>query len=120
MGGGRQNLLSYNVFGYRFMKWVQFPDLPFLGVLISLVFSNQGKSLVFRVFSAIFEGFSRAFTGLERGKKSLVFWVVFLGFYINTKEWKIRVFAPEIKMVWVVRRVPAPLGSLRFFCESCS
>ena len=45
---------------------------------------------MFRVFSAVFLWFSRVFTGVERGKKSLVFWVVFLGFYLNTKEWKIR------------------------------
>ena len=29
-------------------------------------------------------------TGVEMGKKSFVFWVVFLGLYLNTKEWKIR------------------------------
>ena len=46
---------------------------------------------MFRVFSAVFLCFSRAFIGVERGKKSLVFRVVFLGFYLNTKEWKIRV-----------------------------
>ena len=45
---------------------------------------------MFRVLSAIFQGFSRGSTGLERGKKSLVFWEVFLGFYLNTKEWKIK------------------------------
>ena len=45
--------------------------------------------MVFRVFSGVF---SSVFIGeLERGKESLVFWVVFLGFYLNTKEWKIRV-----------------------------
>ena len=57
----------------------------------SLVFSKQGNSLVFWAFSAVTLCFSRVFTGVERGKKSLVFWVVFLGFYLNTKEWKIRV-----------------------------
>ena len=45
---------------------------------------------MFRVFSTVFLCFSRVFTGIQRGKKSLVFWVVFLGFYLNTKEWKIR------------------------------
>ena len=45
---------------------------------------------MFRVFSIVFLCFSRVFTGSERGKKSLVFWVVFLGLYLNTKEWKIR------------------------------
>ena len=45
---------------------------------------------MFRVFSAVFLCFSRAFTGVKRGKTSLVFWVVFLGFYLSTKEWKIR------------------------------
>ena len=39
--------------------------------------SNQGNSLVFQVFSAIFQGSSMVFTGFERGKKSLVFCVVF-------------------------------------------
>ena len=65
----------------------QNPDLPFLGVL---VFYNQGNSLVFRLFSAVFLCFSRVFWGVETAKKSLVFRVVFLGFYLNTKEWKIR------------------------------
>ena len=45
---------------------------------------------MFRVFSTVFLCFSRVFTGIQRGKKSLVSWVVFLGFYLNTKEWKIR------------------------------
>ena len=57
---------------------------------IALVFSNQGNSLVFWVFSAAFPCFSKGFPGLGGGKKSLVFRVVFLGFYLNTKEWKIR------------------------------
>ena len=35
---------------------------------------------MFRVFSAVFLCFSRVSAGLESGKKSLVFWVVFLGF----------------------------------------
>ena len=43
-----------------------------------------------RVFSAIFLCFSRVVPGVGRGKKSLVFWVVFLGFYLNTREWKVR------------------------------
>ena len=34
---------------------------------------------MFRVFSAIFLWFSSAFTVVQRGEKSLVFWVVFLG-----------------------------------------
>ena len=45
---------------------------------------------MFRVFSAVFLCFSRVFTWDERGKKTLVLWIVFLGFYLNTKEWKIR------------------------------
>ena len=45
---------------------------------------------MFRGLSAVFLSFSRVFTGVERGKKSLVFGMVFLGFYLNTKEWKIR------------------------------
>ena len=44
---------------------------------------------MFRVFSAIFLWFSSVFTVVQRGKKSLVFWVVFFGFCVNTKEWKI-------------------------------
>ena len=47
----------------------QYPDLLFLGVLI----------------------FLGLFLGNGGVKKSLVFWVVFLGFYLNTKEKKIRV-----------------------------
>ena len=50
----------------------------------SLVLPNQGNSLVFREFSAVSLWFSRVFTGVERGKKSLAFWVVFLSFYLNT------------------------------------
>ena len=42
--------------------------------------------MVFRVFSAVFLWFSRVFTGVERGKKSLVFWVVFLAW------WTFRIF----------------------------
>ena len=49
---------------------------------------------MFRVFSAVFVCFSWVLLGLRRVEKSLVFWVVFLGFYLNTKEWKIRVVAP--------------------------
>ena len=45
---------------------------------------------MFGVFLAVFLSFSRVFIGIERGEKSLVFWVVFLGVYLNTKEWKIR------------------------------
>ena len=44
-----------------------------------------------QVFLAVFLCFSRVFLGIERGEKSLVFGVVFLGVYLNTKEWKIRV-----------------------------
>ena len=54
---------------------------------------------MFRVFSAIFLCFSRVFTGVERGKRSLVFWVVFLGFYLNTKDRKIRVKSAQIRGV---------------------
>ena len=38
---------------------------------------------MFRVSSAVFLCFSRVSIGIERGKKSLVFWVVFLGFCLN-------------------------------------
>ena len=34
-----------------------------------------------------FPPFFRGFSGFGRGKNSLVFWVVFLGFYQKTKEW---------------------------------
>ena len=44
------------------------------------------RTRVFSCFSMVFKGFL-AFGGV---KKSLVFWVVFLGFYLNTKEKKIR------------------------------
>ena len=40
--------------------------------------------------SAVFLYFSRVVTVVVRGPKSLVFGVVFLGSYLNTKEWKIR------------------------------
>ena len=46
---------------------------------------------MFRVFSGAFLSFSSVFTVVERGEKALVFWMVFLGVYLNTKEWKIRV-----------------------------
>ena len=39
------------------------------------VFCNQGNSLVFRMFSAVFLRFSRVL-GVQRGQKSLLFWVV--------------------------------------------
>ena len=42
------------------------------------------------MFSAVFLCFSRGFLGFRGGKNSLVFWVVFLGIYLNTKEKKIR------------------------------
>ena len=71
----------------------------------SLVFCNQRNSLVFRVFSAVLLCFSRVFTGVEWGKKSLLSWVVFLGFYLNTKERKIR-----------AEKVPAAVS--RVFLES--
>ena len=50
------------------MIGVKYPDLPFLGVLTFLVFSNQGNSLVFRVFSA---AFFFSLTVVERGLKIL-------------------------------------------------
>ena len=56
--------------------------------LFSLVFSNQGNSLVFQVISAIFLCFSRCFTAVKRGKNPWCFGGVFLGFDVNTKEWK--------------------------------
>ena len=59
------------------------------------------------MFSAVFLSFSRVFTGVERGQKSLVFWEVFLGFYLNTKEWKIRV---QSRL-----KISIPEGDLEFF-----
>ena len=52
---------------------------------------KRSDSLVFGVFSAIFLWFSKVYIGIERGKESLAFWVVFLGFYLSTKERKIGV-----------------------------
>ena len=37
------------------------------------------------MFSAVVLWFTRVFIGVERGKKSLVFWVDFVGFYLNHK-----------------------------------
>ena len=54
----------------------------------SLVFSEQGNSLVFRVFSAVFLCFSRGFLGFRGGKNSLVFWVIFLAVYLKTPRKK--------------------------------
>ena len=54
---------------------------------------SEGQALIFfslvfwfSPFSAAFLCFSRGFEGFRGGKKSLVFRVVFLGFYLNTKE----------------------------------
>ena len=59
----------------------------------------------FQLFFSVFPGF---FSAVERGKKSLVFWEVFLGFYLNTKEWKIRVhrcnFQKNSRRLWRSRR----------------
>ena len=52
--------------------------------------------MVFQLFSAVFLCSFRVFTGVERGQKSLVFWVFFLGFYLKTKEWKIRGGRPDL------------------------
>ena len=57
------------------------PALPFLDVLIFLGLFFSGPGMVFRVFSAVFHCVSRVCAGVERGKKSLVFWLVFLGFF---------------------------------------
>ena len=43
---------------------------------------------MFRVFSAFVLDFLGVLLSFRGGKKSLVFWVVFLGFYPNTKERK--------------------------------
>ena len=45
---------------------------------------------MFGVFSVFFL-FSRGFLGFRGGGNSLVFWVVFLGIYLNTKEKKIQI-----------------------------
>ena len=68
------------------------PHLLFLGVLIFLgLFRPRNLKFlgVLSVFSC-FSLFSRGFMGFRGAKKSLVFWVVFLGLYLNTKEKKIR------------------------------
>ena len=72
--------------------WKQRKSLIFFSLVFwySLVFSNQGNSLVFWVFLAVFLCFSRDFMGCGGVRNSLVFWVVFLGIYLNTKEKKIR------------------------------
>ena len=45
----------------------------------------------FECFQQFFSVFPRDFWGSEAVKHSLVFWVVFLGIYVDTKEKKIRV-----------------------------
>ena len=45
---------------------------------------------MFWLFSAVFLCFSRVFWGSEGLKNPWCFGVVFLGFYLNTKEKKIR------------------------------
>ena len=64
------------------------PPLIFLFLVFFLSFVAKEIPRCFEVFSAIFLSFSRALLGFRRGKKSLVFGVVFLGFYLNTKEGK--------------------------------
>ena len=63
----------------------QGPDLPFLGVLLSLGHSETFKEThwCFSVFSCFFcfLGFSR----VQRGQKILGVWGGFFGFYLNTK-----------------------------------
>ena len=80
---------------------------------------------MFRGFSAVFLCFSRVFTGVERGKKSLVFGVVFLRFYLNTKEWKIResLCFPTKARICKNQQISAkisvrPLGVFPFSAES--
>ena len=57
---------------------------------------------MFRVFSAFFRCFSRMFFLGSRGVKILGVLGGFLGFYLNTKEWKIRVVSIlcAIEIAW--------------------
>ena len=63
-----------------------YSDLLFLGVLIF-----KEIPWCFECFQLFFSGCFKVFLGFGGVKKSLVFWVVFLGFYLSTKEKKIRV-----------------------------
>ena len=53
---------------------------------------------MFCVFSAVFLCLSKGFLGFRGGERSLVFWLAFLGLYLNTKEKKIR----EVREIWVM------------------
>ena len=57
----------------------------------SLVFSNQEIPWCFECFQLFFSVFLGFLLGSKGLQKSMVFWVLFLGFYLNIKEWKIRV-----------------------------
>ena len=85
------------------LERLRFPDLPFLGVLIFLGLFEPRKFLgVLSVCSCFLLGFSRVYWG--RGGKNPCFGWVFLGFYLNTKEWKIRV--GNSRVFRVVRKFP--------------
>ena len=58
----------------------------FLGLYYLL---TQEIPWCFESFQRFFSVFLEFLLG-SRWVKSLVFWIVFLGFYLNTKEWKIR------------------------------
>ena len=62
------NFHKWPLMGDALVQTLIFHSLVFC---FSLVFSNQGNSLVFQLFSVVFLCFSRVVTG----KKSLVFWV---------------------------------------------
>ena len=61
----------------------------------------------------------QGFCGVERGKKSLVFWLVFVGVYLNFKEQKIRVticgdFSWIVPKKTIGRREKTPTPKTRF------
>ena len=58
----------------KWAKFMNFSSWPFLWFGLPGRLLILGVSSVFSCFSLFF---SRIFTGVERGKKSLVFWVVF-------------------------------------------
>ena len=74
---------------FRSLPWSSFPwcfEFPWS-------FQNTKEiPWCFECFRLFLSGFQGVFWCWEGGEKSLVFWVVFLGIYLNTKEKKIRVY----------------------------